>query len=881
MPLSPGERLSHYEILGELGRGGMGAVYRARDTRLGREVAVKVSEQQFSERFEREARVIASLNHPNICTLFDVGPNFLVMELIEGESPKGPLPVDTVLDLAKQMADALDYAHERSVTHRDLKPGNLKITPEGTLKVLDFGLAKVGQARSDTPSEDSPTLTMGMTEAGMILGTVAYMAPEQAKGKPVDKRADIWAYGVVLYELSTGKRPFQGADMAELLAAVLRDDPKLDEVPERLRPLIRKCLEKDPRKRLRDIADAMELLGSGSAPITVEKVVEKLVVEKAPPAKPYGWIAAGALALGLAVVLWGPWRSGTTSTDAPLTRLNVDLGPDAIAAEYNSFAISPDGRKIVYAVKTATGTQLATRSLESSAEVRLPGSEGAQNPTFLPSGTEIAYYAGGKLKKGSASGGAPTAFADVLQGLGMVWLPDGTALAPAAYMSGISKLPANGGAPTPLTKLTGTTITHRWPSYSSKANAVIFTSASTVSSMGDADLWAQPVAGGEPKLLVRGAYAGRVYETPTADYLLYVRDGTLFGVVFDAKTLQTAGEAVPLIDDLAGDPTPGSGHYDISNSGTLVYRAGRETAQTWPVLLMDHTGNTTPLLMEKALYMAPRYSPDGTKLAIASRGTGGLRVIDLVHGGENKFLNAGYPVWSVDGKYLVVRDTTTPTVRLAWLRADGSGERQLIRETGNNMSAYAFTPDGKTLILHEISPTTQNDILALPLDLTDRDHPKPGTAIPLVQTPAAEMYPSLTPDGKWLAYGSNETGRSEIYVKPYQGGSGRWQISVDGGRWAIWAPNGRALYFQSLDNHIMVSDISVQGDAITHSQPRQWSPVAIRNAGDNLSYAIHPDGQRFVVFPTAERSPDEKGNAHMTFVLNFADELRRKLRGSK
>jgi serine/threonine-protein kinase len=238
MSFSPGDRLSHYEILGELGRGGMGAVYRARDVRLGREVAIKVSAQQFSERFEREARVIASLNHPNICTLYDVGPNFLVMELIEGENPKGPLPLDTVLDYARQMADALDYAHERAITHRDLKPGNLKITPEGVLKVLDFGLAKVGQAHTESPSEDSPTLTMGMTQAGMILGTAAYMAPEQAKGKPVDKRADIWAYGVVLYELVTGERPFQGVDLAELLAAVLRDEVKLDRIPERIRPLI-------------------------------------------------------------------------------------------------------------------------------------------------------------------------------------------------------------------------------------------------------------------------------------------------------------------------------------------------------------------------------------------------------------------------------------------------------------------------------------------------------------------------------------------------------------------------------------------------------------------------------------------------------------------
>lgn len=847
-------------------------MYRARDARLGREVAIKVSAQQFTERFEREAKVIASLNHPNICTLYDVGPNFLVMELIEGESPKGPLPLETVLDYARQMADALDYAHERAVTHRDLKPGNLKITPEGVLKVLDFGLAKVGQARTEAPSEDSPTLTMGLTDAGMILGTAAYMPPEQAKGKPVDKRADIWSYGVVLYELLTGKRPFQGADMAELLAAVLRDEVKLDAIPERMRPLIRKCLEKDPRKRLRDIADAMELIGVEAVPATVVQ---------ASPTKPYGWVAAGVLAAGLGVALWAPWSTAPV-TDVPLTRLNVDLGPNAIAADYNTFAISPDGRRIVYLVKTDTGTQLATRLLDSATETRLPGSEGAQNPQFTFDGQEVSYFAGGKMKKGSVNGGAPVAYADAQSGLGGDWLADGSSFLTLYATSGIGKIPAGGTAQL-VTKLTPPIATHRWPSYSSKGNAVLYTASTSVSSMSSGDIWSQPLAGGEAKLLVRGAYGGRVVESGDEDYFLFVRDGALLGSRFDAKKLELVGTTVPLVEDLASDSASGSGHFDVSRSGTLLYRAGREAEQTWPIVLMDQSGQMTPLVQERAIYSVPRFSPDGTKLAVVTRTATeiDLSIVDLVRGSVNKIRAATYPVWTSDGKYLAVRDNTPPGTGLSWYRADGAGERQRIYSSENNVTAYGFSADGKELVFMANSAATHQDLFALPLDLTDREHPKAGTPRVLVQTAATEVFPTLSPDGKWLAYGSNESGRVEVYVKPYPSGSGRWQVSTNGGAAPLWAPNGRALYFLSPDNHIMTAEITPQSDSIAHGQPKQWSPVAIHLSGSNLSYAIHPDGKRFAVFPAAEASPETKGNAHVTFLLNFTDELRRKLGAGK
>ena len=456
MPLSVGDKLGPYEILCSIGAGGMGEVYRARDPRLNRDIAIKVSAAQFTERFEREAKAIAALNHPNICQVYDVGPNYLVMEFIEGESPKGPMPLDEALRIARQIAAALEAAHEKGITHRDLKPGNIKIKPDGTVKVLDFGLAKVGRTVGAS-GENSPTLTIGMTEAGMILGTAAYMAPEQARGKEnVDKRADIWAFGVVLHELITGKRLFQGEDVGDTLASVIKDQPNLDDVPQQVRSLLKQCLEKDPKKRLRDIGDMDLLLGEPLA----------LPAQTVPALRHRSWLpwcVAGFLLFSLMPANIIHFRetppSALPSAQFELPSPTARVGP---------FALSPDGR---YLAMSGNGRRdrLWVRPIDSLEARELPGTEGASYPFWSPDSSYIGFLADGKLKKIALTGGEAQILCDAGQGDGGSWGPNGTILFGLSTATGstraLGRVSAAGGVPTPVTKVTVEGDAHKYPEF--------------------------------------------------------------------------------------------------------------------------------------------------------------------------------------------------------------------------------------------------------------------------------------------------------------------------------------------------------------------------------------------------------------------------------
>jgi serine/threonine-protein kinase len=443
--------LGRYEILAPIGAGGMGEVYRANDPQLHREVAIKVSAEQFSDRSEREARAVAALNHPNICHLYDVGPNYLVMELVDGPTlseriKSGAIPLEESLNIARQIIDALEAAHEKGIIHRDLKPSNIKIKPDGTVKMLDFGLAKVAEESAPAGSlESSPTLSLEQaTRAGTIIGTAAYMSPEQARGKIVDKRADIWAFGVVLYEMLTGRRLFQGETNSDTLAAVLKEEPDCNRVPQKVQPLLRRCLERDPKRRLRDIGDAWPLLDEASHPLPT---VKSSVLWR---------VAAGVLALAFAIAVWAPWRGATRPIEQPLARLDLDLGPDvSLGSNPGPAAIlSPDGTRLVFVSQGSDGTRrLFTRRLDQPKAAQLAGTEGAYAPLFSPDGQSVGFFAGGKLKKTRIDGGEPVALCDAPAGRGASWGEDGSIIAALDSQVGLSQVKPETGKVFPLTEL--------------------------------------------------------------------------------------------------------------------------------------------------------------------------------------------------------------------------------------------------------------------------------------------------------------------------------------------------------------------------------------------------------------------------------------------
>jgi Tol biopolymer transport system component/predicted Ser/Thr protein kinase len=875
MSLAAGDKLGPYQILALIGKGGMGEVYKAHDPRTGRDVAVKVSAEQFSERFDREVRVVAALNHPNICTLYDVGPNYLVMEFIEGESPQGPLPLETVLNYARQMAAALEEAHEKGIVHRDLKPANIKIKADGTVKVLDFGLAKVTPAKAGaTQSENSPTLSMAATQVGVILGTAAYMAPEQARGRPIDKRADIWAFGVVLHEMLTGKRLFKGDDLTEVLASVVKEEPDWEQVPARIRKVVQACLKKDPKDRLRDIADARLMLLDETPAEAAAAGSSKLA-----------WIVAAALSIALGAASFIAWRA-TRPVEHPLVRLSVDLGPDAVAGERTTAAISPDGTRIAFRARAADGKQmLAIRSLDQSQGIVLPGTENAADPFFSPDGQNVGFVASGKVKKVSVQGGAPVTLADSSNSRGASWGEDGNIVAALSGNVGLSLIPEAGGTPRPLTKLGTGEATHRWPQVLPGGKAVLFTLSGTTATFEDATLAVASLETGQvTNLKRRGAFGRYVPSNGSTGHLLYLDQGVLFGVPFDPTRLEMRGSPVPLLEDVAADAPTAGGQFDVSRNGTLLYLAGKGAAQTWTAAWLDSMGKTQPLLSKSGSYYTPRISPDGQRVVVAvSMGKGeDLYVYDPQHDSMTRltFKEGGstFPVWAPDGKHIAYRISGAGTYRIEWIRSDGGGEPQILLDSKNDVRTFSFTPDGRRLAYFEIDPETGNDLWTLPIDISDPEHPKAQKPEVFLRTPLSEQQPEFSPDGRWMAYTSNESGRAEIYVRPFPGPGGKWQVSSEGGTDAKWSRNGRELFFETPtpDNRIMVADYAVKGDSFAVvGKPRLWSDVHIYGPS-YVHKDLTPDGKRFVVFLRPEAAPGIKGNLHLTFLLNFFEELRRR-----
>ena len=880
MSLSMGTRLGPYEILSPLGAGGMGEVYRARDTRLDRDVALKILPETFAAhadrmaRFEREAKVLASLNHPNIAAIYGVEERALVMELVEGSTlaecvAKGSMPLDDALPILQQLIDALEYAHEKNIIHRDLKPANIKLTPEAKVKVLDFGLAKAltPDLQVGNPA-CSPTVTMRSTVAGTILGTAAYMSPEQARGQAVDKRSDIWAFGVVVYEMVTGKALFAGPTISDTLAAVLKGEPDVTGVPATVRPIVERCLRKDARQRWRDIGDVRVALEEG------------VPAADAPRRSVWPWAIAAVLAVVVTVLAGALWRA-TRPDPHPLTRLSVDLGPEATMGPNITAVISPDGRRLVFPARGPDGKQqLATRLLDQAQTTLLPSTESGVDPFFSPDGQWIGFFVSGQLKKISVHGGAPVTLCTVTLPQGASWGEDGNIVAALNNLAALFRIPAAGGTPQRLTKLGVGEITHRWPQVLPGGEAVLFTASPTTTGLDSANIEAVSMKTGQVKLLQRGGYYGRYVPS---GHLVYVHQGRLFGVGFDVGRLEVRGTPTPLLEDVAANPSTGGGQFAFSGaaswSGTLVYLAGKAAAQTWQVAWLDSSGKMQPLIRAPGEYTFPRFSPDGRKLAF-NNGTDIIYIHDLERDTAPRLtfnVDGRVPVWTPDGKHIAF-SSVSGGFSVSWIRSDGAGEPQRLLESQDApVVPWSFSPDGRRLAYVEVSPETGYDIWTLPLDLTDPSGPKRGKPEPFLRTPADESIPRFSPDGHWIAYKSNETGNNEIYVRPFPaGGGGKWQISAGGGLYTFWSKNGRELFYETTDNRIMVVDYTLNGDSFVPGKPRLWSDKQIFYSGlSNLDLA--PDGKRFVVQSLPEAAGGERGTVHVTMLLNFFDELKRKL----
>ncbi|HLJ13462.1 MAG TPA: protein kinase [Bryobacteraceae bacterium] len=877
-PLLPGDKLGHYEILALLAEGGMGEVYRARDTRLNRTVAIKVlpaayaNDAQYMARFEREARVLASLNHPNVAAIYGIEQGAIVMEMVEGEDLQGPLPAAEVIPIAHQIALALEAAHERGIIHRDLKPSNIRLTPEGVVKLLDFGIARASEVSQASSSTSSP-FPAAATGEGIILGTAAYMSPEQARGKVVDKRTDIWAFGVVVFELLTGDKLYGGETASDSIAAVITRDPEWNALPKDTPPhlirLLKRCLSKDPKLRLRDIGEARILLNEPA--------------EEAPPALArtparggvfVPWAIAG-ICMTIAIALGGLLWRATHSVGQPLLRFHADLGPEAVAGNRITAALSPDGMRLVYTVRRGQNQLLAIREMGQSGAIVLPGTENASDPFFSADGQWIGFAASGSLKKVSIQGGAPVTLCDVEVARGGWWGDDGTIVFSSAT-AGLARVPANGGVPHFITRPSDKgESTHRYPQLLPGGDAVLFTGLASNGRFDDANIEVLFLKTGETRVVQRGGYFGRFLPS---GHLIFVHRGSLFAVPFDLSRYSTRGIPVPVVEDIAANPNAGGGELDFSATGTLVYLSGKASAGEGAAYWLDADGKKEPLVSAPNL-ASPRFSPDGKRLAFSS---GGISVYNLASAAvtpitKDRNENHQYPVWTPDGSHVVF----SAIDGIWWIRSDGSGEAQfLYRPKNGNAIPWSFSPDGRHLAFSQPG-AAGSDLWTLPVDTSDPDHPKAGIPELFLAKDGNHVEPAFSPDGKWLAYSSTERGVFHVFVRPFPESAqrgGQAQISTGQGRVPVWSRAAKEIFYVSGDDHIMVVPYAISGNSLIPGKARPWTGGLLANTGATSPYDLAPDGKRFAVLPAPEGSTgQQKGNLHLTFLLNFFDELKRRV----
>jgi serine/threonine protein kinase len=852
-----GETVGHYRITAKLGAGGMGEVYRATDTKLGREVALKILPEHLAQdadrmaRFTREAQVLASLNHPNIGQIYGVEERALVMELVEGESPKGPLPFEDAWKIASQIASALEYAHERGIVHRDLKPANVKVTPDGIVKLLDFGLAKAF-TEPKQPSgnvEQSPTLTIGATEVGVILGTAAYMAPEQAKGKSVDKRADIWAFGVMLYELLTGERLFKGEDVADTLAQVLTKEPPLDRVPAEARKLLRRCLEKDPKRRLRDIGEAQYLLEAAAA----QPEAQLAAAAPAPRHRRLPWVVATAVSTvaALALILGNFFYFRKAPPAGHVLRYTIAT-PESTTS-LHSLAISPDGRLLALAVDVKGKRQLWLRALDSFQARPMPGTDDATYPFWSPDSRNIGFFAQNKLKKIPANGGPAQTLCNVFDGLGGSWNREDVIVFSAGRSSGtIRRVSATGGVPAEVTKPKGFS---RFPVFLPAGRHFLY--VVTGISVEQNGVYLGSLEGTDSRRIL----ADRSTVVFAAGRLLFIRENTLVAQPFDASSGQVQGEAAPVAEGVSLTFPVNSEPITVSDNGVLLYESGGRVGQNNQIAWYDRTGKLLQDVGDAASVLDPAISPDEKVVAFRRLRASGadLWLWELGRGAAQRFTTDPSinltPFWSPRGDRIVFGSSRRGAVSLYQKAASGTGpDELLLPEGGTNRFPTQWSRDGRFIILSEINPKTSHDILVLPMDSgTERK------AMPFLHSEFNELFGQLSPDSRWMAYTSDESGQREVYVQPFPSGEGKWKVSIAGGEQPRWRGDGKELFFVGADSKMMSVAVKATLGAKLSFEPATPQPLfethlAQPPANNVFEYDVTRDGKRFLLDSTGSAS---------------------------
>jgi len=861
----------------------MGEVYRARDTKLKRDVAVKVLPEAFARdpermaRFQREAEVLASLNHPNIATIFGVEENALVMELVEGESPKGPMPFDDAWKIASQIAAALDYAHERGIVHRDLKPANIKVTPDGTVKLLDFGLAKAfsnpsenssSGSGSDNPSH-SPTLTVHATEVGLILGTAAYMSPEQARGKKVDKRADIWSFGVVLYELLTGHRVFQGEDVTDTLASVVKVQPDLNRVPDKARRLLERCLEKDPKKRLRDIGDAALLLEGAPAltppPQATSSRTMRLI---------WGAIAA-AVILSAAIFIVLRWRP---SAPAASVRFEI-VAPDNGIIE--ALALSPDGTKLAMTVQGADGRRgVWIRSLDTVQARQLAGTEGAGTLAWSPDSRYIAFNAAGKLKKIDVSGGAPETICSYTPPfIGLSWNKQDVIVFGESYV--MDRVSAAGGEPVQLTQLDPKRgdVGYGWPVFLPDQQHFLYFLAADPRFQGLYVRSLDEKPAQEDQRLT-DSDSGPLFAPATGGtgYVVFLRTDTLMARLFDAGKLKFTADPVRVADSVGT-----TGRFDalatVSNTGVLAVTSAGSTNRE--LIWYDRSGKVLSQPGEPAGRDELNLSRDGTQVAegrVDSQGIWVVWLLDLARNASSRFTfdsnGAGNGVWSSDGKLIAFAAGGGSSSDIFRRPSNGATKAEVLFHSDGVKTPQDWSPDGHWLLYQQQSKDTHADLWVLP----DPGGPlgEARKPVPYLATQFNEVQGKFSPDGKWVSYTSNETGTNEIYVRPFPASSGgKWLVSNGGGTQARWRPDGKELFYIARDGTLMAVDVNTSS-GFQAGVPKALFRTRIAGGlggapGVAWRWDISKDGKRFLV----NSSSEEKSSPPVTLTTDWTAMLRK------